>query len=224
MSLRTSYGSIKLQKGSILYHYSNKPLYEISNEIPFLYMTLHPSEWFSNHGYITTIELERDVTLLFMVKQIHKLRVYSSLNNYLGVPNSNLMKRDSNMIKCWIPYLVKENLDGWFSSIENKLAVEFVILSDPSVLKIMKTEPIRVTWYNANYNSNMELIPKNWGTTYAISFFSILILNSRFKEQIDSYLQQIKEEDPDGTIFSILLQRSIIYYIDAPLEEIKWCR
>ncbi len=72
----------------------------------------------------------------------------------------------------------------------------------------------------------MKLVPKKWGNTYAISSLTNpiqLVLNSRFKSQIEAYQAQIAEEDPDGTAFSILLKNANISYIDAPLEEIKWC-
>jgi hypothetical protein len=49
-----------------------------------------------------------------------------------------------------------------------------------------------------------------------------MILNSRFKEQIENYQTQIKEQDLDGTAFSVLLKNAEITYIDAPLDTIKW--
>ncbi len=224
-NIKTSYGIVKLPKGTRLYHASTNKLCTLPPK-PVIFMTLHPSEWYAEDSHISVIELQRDVSLLFMVKQIHRMRVYSSLNNYLGNQNTNLAKMSYERIKCWIPYLEKEALDGWFSSIENKTAIEFAILNDPSILKLVECAPIAFNWTNANYNNDMKLVPKKWGNIYTISSLTKpiqMILNSRFKPQIEAYLAQVAEEDPDGTAFSILLKNANITYIDAPLEEIKWC-
>jgi hypothetical protein len=50
-----------------------------------------------------------------------------------------------------------------------------------------------------------------------------LILNSRFKQQIEDYQKQVLEEDPYGTAFSVLLKNADISYFDAPIEKISWC-
>jgi hypothetical protein len=223
--LKTSYGVVILPKGTILYHSSTNKLCTLPSK-PVLFMTLHPSEWYSEESHISVVELQKEVSLLFMVKYIHKMRIISSLNNYLGNQNTNLAKMDYEKIKCWIPFLKKENLDGWFSSIENKTAIEFAILNDPANLKIMECLPITFNWNNSTYNNSMELVPKKWGSKYLISSLTNpvkFILNSRYKQQIEDYHKQIKEEDPEGTAFSVLLKNAEITYIDAPLEIIKWC-
>jgi len=223
-ALKTSYGTVILPKGTRLYHASVNKLCSLPQK-PVLFMTLHPSEWYSEDSHISVVELQRDVSLLFMVKQIHRMRIYSSLNNYLN-KNNNLAKMNYEKIKCWIPFLEKENLDGWFSSIENKTAIEFAIINDPSTLKIIDCMPINFNWTNTNYNDNLQLIPKNWGTKYKISSASLpikLILNSRFKQQIEDYQKQVLEEDPYGTAFSVLLKNADISYFDAPIEKISWC-
>jgi hypothetical protein len=224
-SLKTSYGVVILPKGTRLYHLSTNKLCSLPQK-PVLFMTLHPSEWYIEDSHISVVELQREVSLLFMVKYINRLRIYSSLNNYLGNQNTNLAKMNYENIKCWLPFLKKENLDGWFSSIENKTAIEFAILNDPSVLKIIECLPIKFNWNNTSYNSNMELVPKKWGSKYPISSLTDpikMIINSRFKEQIENYQIQIKEQDPDGTAFAVLLKNAEITYIDAHLDTIKWC-
>lgn len=224
-SLRTSYGIIKLPMGTRLYHLSTNKLCSLPQTKPVIFMTLHPSEWYSYDSFISVVELQRDVALLFMVKQIHRMRIYSSLNEYLGNQNTNLAKTDYDKIKCWLPYLRKENLDGWFSSIENKTAIEFAIRNDSSLLKIIDCLPIQFNWANTNYSTNMNLIPKRWGVTYPISSLTNpihMVLHRRFEPQIEAYKQQIAEEDPEGTALSILLKNAYITYIDAPIESIKW--
>lgn len=224
-SLKTSYGVIILPKGSLLYHASMGELCTLPLK-PVLFMTLHPSEWYMENAHISVIELQKETTLLFMIRNIRGMRIFSSLNNYLGNNNTNLAKMNYEKIKCWLPFLQKESLDGWISSIENKSAIEFAILNNESILKIKKCLPIDYNWANSTYNNNMELIPKKWGTKYPISSQLLpikLILNSRYKEQIESYKKQIAEEDPKGSAFSILLENANIKYIDAPLENISWC-
>jgi hypothetical protein len=224
-NIKTSYGIVKLPKGTRLYHASANMLCTLPQK-PVVFMTLHPSEWYMEDSYISVIELQREVSLLFMVNQIRKMRIYSSLNKYLGNENTNLAKMNYERIKCWLPFLQKEDLDGWFSSIENKTTIEFVILNNPSILKIVECLPIHFDWANSKYSNTMNLIPKKWGKTYTISTDINpirMILNHRFQSQIEEYKKQVADEDPDGTAFSILLKNAIITYIDAPLENIIWC-
>ena len=167
--LRTSYGTLTLQKGTILYHTSNTPLQKLSNKIPLLFTTLHPSEWSETDNYISRIQLLRDINLLFMVDKIKKTNIYSALSIFLGVPNSNVeAKRNKELVKHWIPEMVKEQLDGWFTSIENGNTVEFAIFNDSHILKIIDTTEYennsKHTVYNSNDNSILN--PKNWGTKY----------------------------------------------------------
>jgi len=218
--LKLSYGVVILPKGTRLYHTN---IGKACSYKPVLFSTLHPSEWYMENAYVSIIELQRDISLLFMVKMIYKLRVISAFNDYLGIPNSNLIKQNYNKIK--EDHLEKEQLDGWFSSIENKTTVEFAIINTPSVLKIIDCVPIRFNWNNSSYANDMTLIPKKWGTEYPISSVEIpikCILNSRFKPMIEEYQKQISEEDPRGTAFSILLENADISYFDAPLEKIQW--
>jgi len=222
--LRTSYGIVRLPKGTRLYHMSANPFCETPIK-PILFTTLHPSEWYMEGTYISVFELQTEVILLFMVKTIHTLRVISALNDFLGIHSSNLAKQNYTRILQWIPSLEKEHLDGWFSSIENKSTVEFAILNRPSVLKLVECIPIRFNWNNSSYTDTMEIIPKQWGTTYPISSLQLpvkFILNSRFKSMIEAYKSQIDKEDPRGTVFSILLENAEISYFDAPIEKIQW--
>lgn len=216
--LRTSYGYVVLPKGTRLYHSSANKLCELPSK-PVLFMTLHPSEWYSEDSHISVVELQEEVSLLFMVDSIHRMKIYSSLNSYLENGASNLAKMNYERIKCWLPFLKKERLDGWFSSIENKGSVEFAILNNPSILKIVECLPIRFNWANSTYNKM-----KNWGTTYEITKAPIrFVLNSRYKPQIEEYEIQVASFDPEGTAFSVLLKTARVEYFEAPLEIIKWC-
>ncbi len=223
-SLRTSYGIVILPKGTKLYHASvnNRCILPAK---PVIFTTLHPSEWYTEDSYISVIELQREVTLLFMIRNIRRMRIFSVLNSFLGVENSNLEKMNYTKISGWLPYLRNENLDGWFCSIENKGTVEFAIINDPSILKITECKLIKRDWVNVNYTENMNLIPKRWGTQYPISSTVLpmrFVLNRQFQAQIEAYKKEIAEDDPRGTAFSVILENAIIDYIDAPVNTIRW--
>lgn len=223
--LKTSYGIVNLPKGFILYHVSKDKLCSLPNK-SVIFMTLHPSEFYYGDAYLSMIEIQKDISLLFMVKYIHKMRIYSSLDEYIE-EKTNLAKINYNKIISWIPFLERENLSGWFSSIENKTAIEFAIVNDTSILKIIDCSPLLYNWKNSTYNKDMKLIPKQWGENYSISSMQMpveFIINSRFKPQIEEYQRQVSEEDPFGTAFSILLNNAKITYFDAPLQIIKWSK
>lgn len=224
VSLRDQYGVVILPKGFRLYHTSSTKLCSIPPIKDFLFTTLHPSDWYSDDCFITTIELLRDVTLFFMIGRIHKLKLQSALYNLLDTPRVNMIKMNPQKIKEWIPFFEKENLDGWFSSIESKTSIEFVLRNDSSIFKILSCSPITYNWNNSYYRDN-SLVPKVWGEEYPISSFTHpvgFILHSRFRPQIENYIQQIENEDPFGTTFYILLKNAVIEYIDSPLQKIRW--
>lgn len=223
-SLQTSYGVVILPKGFRLYHASTSSLCALPNK-PVIFTTLHPSEWYIEDSYITVIELQREVSLLFMIQTIQQMRVFSSLNTLLGIPNSNLVKMNYESIKSWIPFLAHESLDGWVSSIENKTAVEIALRNDPDMIKMIDCEPIRFNWTNSIYDNNYKFVPKKWGTTYSLYSRTMpvrMLLNSRFKPLIETYLSLVGNLDYQGTTFSILLENADISYIDAPVENIRW--
>ena len=225
VGLRSSYGTVTVPKGTLLYHASTSEICAFPDK-PMIFTTIHPSEWYTIESlYITVIEIQRDIEFLFMISLIFNTKVYSSLSNYIDSNNTNLTKMDCERIKTWIPHLQHENLDGWFSSIENKYAIELAIKNDPSILKIVECNPIRHSWKNSKYMNNdptKELIPKCWGTVYPLTIKSSplrMLLNSRYRTQIEGY---IVKEDPGSTALSLILENAKIDYFDAPLEKIKW--
>ena len=226
--LRSSYGTVKVPKGTFLYHASTSKLCAFPDK-PMIFTTIHPSEWYTIESlYITVIEIQRDIELLFMISLIFNTKVYSSLSNYIDSNNTNLAKIDFERIHTWIPHLHHENLDGWFSSIENKYAIELAIINDPSILKIVECNPIQHNWKNSKYMNNdptKELIPKYWGTVYPLTIQHSplrMLLNSRYRTQIEDYKKYITKEDPGSTALSLVLENAEIDYFDAPLEQIKW--
>lgn len=222
-SLRTSYGTVILSKGTKLY--CMKHTYRIGD--PVLFVSLHPSEWsLSGNTKIITLELKKDISLLFMISLIRNLSIISAINTFLGNTISNLFKNDYEKIKNWIPYLQKEQLDGWLTSIDNTDTIEFAIINDPSIFKVMDCKPIYFDWCNPTYIKDSfdkyRFIPKNWGIHYSISKESKMILNSRFKPQIEAYIHLIKNEFPKETILYTMFINAGIEYIDAPEQKIRW--
>ena len=222
--LRSSYGTVHLKKGTRLYHTSTTELCTLPNK-PVLFLTLHPSEWHIENTHVSVIELQRDVSLLFMVKLIRSIRIFSSLNDYLDSNSNNLTKMQYDKIKTWVPHFKEESLDGWMSSIENKTAIEFAVINDPAIIKLVDCLPIQYNWANSTYNNNDELVPKNWGKLYPLytkEYPVQMHIHSRFRPQIESYKKIMEESDKLGTAFSVLLDNAEITYFDGPVNVIKW--
>ena len=229
-SLLSSYGSVTLPKGMKLYHTCANKLCILPAK-PVIFLTLHPSEWYMEDVHIAVIELQRDVNLLFMIKDIIQMRIISSLNDFLDKPNSNLAKMNYENVKKWIPYIQNEGLDGWMSSIENKTAIEFAVINDPSILKIVDCLPIHYNWSNSTINYNdaentSTFTAKNWGTMYPVysRMYPIqLNIHERFREKLNAYKKKVQDEDPLGTAFSVLLENASITYFDGEVDKsIRW--
>ena len=225
-SLSSSYGYVILPKGFRLYHVSASHLCALPPSKPIIFTTLHPSEYYMEDAHISVIEVQRDVKLFFMIGLIKGMRVFSALNSLLGNNNANRIKMDYDNIRPWIPLLQKEGLDGWISPIESKIAIEFAIVNDPSLIKIVECKPLQYKWSNSRYTDNGErFIPKNWGTVYPLHSLAQPVkfaIHSRFRPQIEAYIALMEEEDPQGTAFSVLLNNAEITYFDGPVKPITW--
>lgn len=222
-SLTNSYGTVTFKKGTILYHSSYKEVCSIPKK-PMIFLTLHPSEWYgATTKYVTSIELQRDINVLFMIKQIRYTRIFSALNAFTG---NNLSKMKNENLEKYVPYLQKENLDGWFSTIENGPTVEVAVINTPGIFKIIDCSPIEYNWKNTNYDNNGEMIPKSWGTTYPITTLGLPVkmnLHQRFKPLIENYIEFISNEEPESTAFSVMLKNAEITYFDNSINNtIKW--
>lgn len=65
-------------------------------------------------------------------------------------------------MKWFVEKLKEQNLDGWFSSIENKSQIEITIINDSDIFEPVSFEPLYRNWRNGN-NLNGEKNYKNWG-------------------------------------------------------------
>jgi hypothetical protein len=225
MSLRSVYGEVILKKGTVLYHTSDVPFRQ-TDQKPFLFLTFHPADWDADrNNYVTKIILEKDVSLLFMVGGINRVRILPLLDTLIGEPGNNLKKLFLPNLVCYGRYLLKDNFDGWFSTIEGKTTIEVGLLNlfdlytyEPSV-KIAARD-----WNDGqNYNSN-----RIWGQRFPISPIRLpatFNINLRYKQEIEDYLRYTNSTSPNEYTFQVILNNAIIKYINQPFKNIFWhCR
>jgi len=214
MELKKIYGKMIIKKGSILYHTSDNRFKENPNK-PMLFCTFHPSEWDAHSPYITFIKLKRNVKLLFMVDNIVRNRVLSSLNSFINHKNGIMSKKYNNILKLFVNKLKEEKFDGWFTSIEDKSAVEVALINNNNIFEIEKTERLKKNWRNGNIDNN-KYIQKKWGEKYPVCSISKPIyikLNIKYKQQIKDYIKYcIKTKFPYEHVFHVILNNAIIEY------------
>ena len=175
--LKRSFGTVKLLKGTKLYYFGSNIHncgFTLSEEL-FLRTYLHPSDkpgkvW---RDVVTTIELQRDVTLIFMIRFIKACHIYTYLNLYLGISSLEELKRmpentkrilkDHKLAEAW----QSEGFDGWISSINGEnLDIDVVLFNNPEVFKAIESNPLKFDWKN--------WYTKTWGTAYPVSIIEFL--------------------------------------------------
>ena len=211
-----NYGYMVLPKDTILYHMNDKKKFTYQNieDKSFLFCTFHPSEYIGSK-YIHYIKLKKKIKLLFMIDDIGRNRIYSSLPNIINHPRLNLSKLNNNVLKEMKNILENQHLKGWFTSIENKTAVEVAILNKTNIFEYIGSHRFETEWKNGNYNGNI-IIQKNWGNYYPISFIKNpikLYVNKRFKKIFQNYKKyEKKSKFIHEYIFQIMLDYAIIKY------------
>jgi hypothetical protein len=216
--LKKIYGEMIIKKDTILYHTSDEPYHFKSNqETPMLFCTFHPFEYGMAGDYVCFVRIKKDINLLFMVEDIKKVRIYSALSTFINHPNANLAKKHKKELYFFSEQLKKENLDGWFSSIENKGTVEVALINNNSLYEIMNCDLLK--------NNNNKINNKNWGNynIYTIKNPIILNINERFKDILEKYKDYcIKENLVNNYIFEIILMNAEINYHKYPYQKIDW--
>ena len=96
--LRDIYGEMIIQEGCILYHTSDN-LFEYNNKKPMLFCTFHPSEYTGDNKYLHFVRIKKDISLLFMVDNINRIKIYSALENLIDHPNKNLAKKHDYILQ-----------------------------------------------------------------------------------------------------------------------------
>lgn len=198
-----------LPKGLFLYHTSSDPVFKINNEKPMLFLVFHPSEW--HNDTIVKIKLNKPIQVLFMIDDIRKFLVYSLLSSITNktTNRSNLNKQDDRNLKCYIPYLKAENLDGWFTSIENKSAVEVAIINNPTYYTVINSGKGEYQIDNFKLNVNFPIYTKDYPV--------IININKRYKRNIEKYMDSDHEYP-----FQIVLENAQITYFNAAIKPIFW--
>lgn len=216
--LYKKYGSIILKKDSILYHLSDNKEFENKNSQinPFLFCTFHPSEWFG-YKYVHFIKLQKDVRLLFMVKDIINLRIISALPDIIDNEKNNLDKMNIEVLNNMKIILEKEYYDGWFSSIENKGTVEVALLNGKNIFEHIGYEKLIKAWRNGNCSDDgKEIYCKIWKSHYKLWFLENKIkmrVNKRYKKIFKKYKKDEKKSKYiHEYIFQIILDNVHIKY------------
>jgi hypothetical protein len=218
--LKYNYGEMIIRKDSLLYHTSDDLFQYTTNNIkPMLFCTFHPSDFTGDNKYVYYVKIKKDISLLFMIEHISNIKIYSSLNQIINHPSKNLAKQNNSFLKIIIKDLKNENFDGWFSSIENKSAVEIALINDFDIYEIIDSKELKRNWNNGHYtgNNNENIIIKNWGK-YKICTIEkpvILNINNKFKQLLKKYKEyEIKSKFPYEYTFQIILNNAIINYFN----------
>ena len=215
--LKKDYGVLIIKKDTILYHTSDE-LLKYNKEKPMLFCTFHPSDYAGDNHYIHFIKIKKDISLLFMIDHIAKIKIYSALEDFIEHPNKNLAKKHDFILQQMIKILKKENFNGWFSSIENKSSIEVALINDKNIYEIIDSKEFKKNWNNGYYSgdNNEIIVQKRWGK-YKISIIEnpvILIINKKYKNMIEKYKQhEINSKFQSEYTFQILLDHAIINYI-----------
>ncbi len=233
------YGSMILEKGTVLYHTSDSSDFEEdSNNKPFLFCTFHPSEW-SGYSYVHFIQLQKDIRLLFMVKDIINDQIISALPDIVDDPRENLAKmptsypcRSRSLLSFREPSelndvilseisvdLEKEYFHGWFTSIQNKATVEVALMSGKNIYEHIKSEPLKRAWRNGNCTDDGEIFCKIWRKRYILSFIEKgikLRVHKRFKKLFRKYkLYEQKSKYINEYVFQIILDHANIKFLHS---------
>lgn len=201
--LGSKYGVVKLSKGSRYYHISNNPLTNLPDK-QLIHLLFHPSEQYIEDSYIAVFELLQDVSLLFLIDKIYKMRIFSPQHVLFEQSFQTDLQHEIG-------------LHGWLTSIRNQSELIIRIIPEPTILKLVDCQPIQFDWSNSKYDRTMNYIPKRWGTHYPLSFLSYpvhFILHQRFQHQLEAYERQVKEEDPEGTILELILNHANVTYVE----------
>ena len=159
--LKQYYGEMILKEGSILYHTSDE-IFTPNKDKPMLFCLFHPSEWGQHDQFITPVILKRDISLAFLIENIKRLRLFSTVDVLTDNQNRKITKTyTSEKLNQYISYLRNENFDGWFSSIQNQATVEVALINNDSIFTILETTPLKRCWRNGFIRDNV-IITKDW--------------------------------------------------------------
>ena len=200
--LKSTYGSMIIRKDTILYHTTDKE-FSYNPDKKLLFTIFHPSEWIGyDSQYIVRIRLKRDIEVLFFISGFRKHYILSN--------------QGEKKSTAFLEKIVKENLDGWLASIENRSHVEVTILNDSAIFEVISFETFRKNWRNGHCLGGIPEC-KNWGAIYPISSRTIpvvLYLNEKYKQLIKEYIQYgLESKYPFEYAFQVILENAHKKYI-----------
>jgi hypothetical protein len=124
-----------------------------------LFLTFDIDEWNDGHDvYVTKFVVKKEFDILFMVNSIDTRdggKLFSLL--HVLINNSiehNLNKQHEPNLHCYFPYIVKENLAGWFCSVENRTGIEIAIYNSNEYLEAIET--VKVVDENVKCNNEQK--------------------------------------------------------------------
>jgi hypothetical protein len=127
--------------------------------------------------------------------------------------NSDYLSKLKNIRKsCFRDYLLKEDYDGWFSSVENRTAIEVALLNKQNTYEIISKE----TLLN-NFSNLLNRNYKKCGVLYKISSIDyplIFNINERYRKKIKEYLDYCSKFGfINDFVFQVILENVIINYL-----------
>jgi hypothetical protein len=187
-----------------------------------LFCTFHPDEYATSGEYITKIQLQKDVSLFFMIDNIYKTFIISALISLLNNPIGYLETRNYDKLIYFINKIKEEKFDGWFSSIDKKIRLEVALINNKNIFKKID-ENIKFI-NNKNFNLNRIYPLDNKYLICSLENPLIININTRYKKIIQDYIDLgIKKKYIDKIDFQIILQNAIISYHEHNYEsKINW--
>jgi len=216
------YGIMILKKDSILYHTSEINLSGIYNKSKqFIFCSFHPYDYEGhNSKYVNLIKLKKDVKLFFMISKLKidksNKRLISSFSNFFNTNKTDLISIDKKKIIEFKKKLISKKLNGWFSSIEDKTGIEVALINSKKIYECNRVNNFNSNW-NFIYGENNNNSYLNFGMKYKICTIenpAILILNEKFKKEIEKFKKRISKDFLPTSIIEIVLHNAIISYFE----------
>lgn len=248
-TLRNTYGYITIPKGMSFYHARNKP-YNINKPDDVLFLTFDLSDWNNETDlYITKFNVKKEFDLLFMVHKIHNGKIYSLLSTLLDKSEEHILnKQHDKNLDCYFPYMLKENLFGWFCSIEDGTSIEIALHNSNDFLEKIETVKIKSNINNINLNNiffnninnmannnnntnninniyNKNITNNNVSREYVLTTENnpiSLYINERYKDDIDKFKIKSKKNNYDYPLQKLFKNAKIKYFKNKYSTHLKW--
>lgn len=163
--METSYGSIILKKGIILYNLNDDKdidLYHLEFNMYFdkklLFCVFHPSEANITNKYVHYIKLKKNLKLLFMIEGFNGIKIQSFFKFFTDLEYNSIKTfnfHNKNILENYIKKLKDENFDGWITSIDNTNNLEISIINDYNNFKIIKSSRLKIDWINRHIKNTL---------------------------------------------------------------------